>query len=236
MQMKRVAIGQSNYIPWRGYFALIAAVDEFVLLDNVQYTRRDWRNRNRIKTELGTKWLTIPVSSKGRFTARIDEMRVNDRRWTAAHWATLRHHYRRAACFDFFSEHLEALYHSTNEDRLTEINERFLRTICDWLEITTTISRAMDDESRGPTDRLVRVCRTVEASAYISGPSARAYIDAEQFGRAGITLRYADYSILPDYPQLFPPFRPDVSIVDLLLNTGPDAPRFVPPVDLLADS
>ncbi|MFF0308453.1 WbqC family protein [Streptosporangium sp. NPDC004379] len=221
--MKRVAIVQSNYIPWKGYFDLIAGVDEFILLDDVQYTDRDWRNRNRIKTATGPRWLSIPLRSgpRGRL---ISEMTVADPGWNAAHWRILAQSYRKAPCFDEFAPVLERLYLECGGDRLSEVNRHFLEGICSILGIGTELRRSADYRAVGTrTERLVDLCRKAGATQYVTGPAARAYLDEDLFRRAGIGVRWFDYSGYPEYPQLHPPFDHQVSVLDLILNTGPKA-------------
>jgi len=221
---KRVAIIQSNYIPWKGYFDLIAAVDEFVLYDDRQYTRRDWRNRNLIKGTRGLQWLTIPVAVKGRFRQRICETRVERVDWGKQHWEQLRHAYRRAPYFDPYRERLEGIYRSITTPWLSEINRMFLEDVCDILGITTPISWSMDYPSvEGKTANLANLCRALGATHYLSGPSARQYLEPEVFQEAGIVLEYADYGGYRDYPQLSSPFEHGVTILDLIFNTGPAA-------------
>jgi hypothetical protein len=227
MAAKRVAIVQSNYIPWKGYFDLIASVDEFVLYDDVQYTRRDWRNRNRIKTADGPRWLTIPVATRGRYDQRIDETEVSDPAWASRHWSAIKHSYARAPCFDAYGRVLEEVYLGTEERLLSRINERFLRAVCGLLGIDTRISRSDAHAASGRTERLVALCQRAGATEYVSGPAAREYLRGEQFTEAGIAVSYFDYSDYPEYPQLYPPFEHRVSIVDLLLHTGAEAPRFM---------
>jgi hypothetical protein len=225
---KRLAIVQSSYIPWKGYFDLINSVDEFVLFDDVQYTRRDWRNRNRIKTPTGLAWLSIPVSSKGNFEAPIKQIQVEDASWAGRHWRTIRSNYARAAHFRAYADVLEPLYLQSDELHLSAINRRFLSAICDVLGIRTKISWSWEYEILpGKTERLVSICRQAKADIYISGPSAAAYIDAQQFENAGIELVYFDYGGYPSYQQLFPPFEHSVSVLDLILNEGPEAPRYM---------
>jgi WbqC-like protein family len=225
---KRLAIVQSSYIPWKGYFDLINSVDEFVLFDDVQYTRRDWRNRNRIKTPTGLAWLSIPVSSKGNFEAPIKQIQVEDASWAGRHWRTIRSNYARAAHFRAYADVLEPLYLQCDELHLSAINRRFLSAICDVLGIRTKISWSWEYEILpGKTERLVSICRQAKADIYISGPSAAAYIDAQQFENAGIELVYFDYGGYPSYQQLFPPFEHSVSVLDLILNEGPEAPRYM---------
>ena len=225
---KRVAVTQSNYVPWKGYFDMVNLVDEFVVYDSVQYTRRDWRNRNRIKTPQGSRWLTIPVEAKGNYLQRIAETRVSDPHWARRHWRTVSHNYARAPFFDEHRVWLEELYLGCNDVLLSAINERFLRGICNLLGITTPIFRSPDAEPGGErTERLVQLCERASATEYVSGPAARSYLDEDRFARAGIAVTYLDYSGYPEYPQLFPPFEHEVSLLDLILNTGPDAPRYM---------
>jgi hypothetical protein len=223
---KRVAIVQSNYVPWRGYFDLMASVDEFVLYDDVQYTRRDWRNRNRIKTAAGTKWLTIPVQVKGQYTQAICETVVADDAWAAQHWTTLRQAYARADGFRDSAEFIEGLYATVPGPRLSAINHHFLAAIADRLEIETPLTWSMDYAAAGAkTDRLLDICIKAGASEYVSGPAAKAYLDEQRFAAAGIAVSWFEYGPYPDYFQVHPPFDPRVSVLDLLLCAGAQAPQ-----------
>lgn len=225
---KKVAIVQSNYIPWKGYFDLINMVDEFILLDDVQYTRRDWRNRNRIKSQSDPIWLTIPVNVRGKYYQKIKDTLISDREWNSKHWKSILYSYSKANFFKHYGSLFEDLYLCSNERYLSEVNYRFLTAICKLLGITTMISWSMDYcLVEGPTERLVDLCKQAGAAEYLSGPSARSYIDEEIFRAEGITLSYIDYSGYPEYPQLHPPFEHYVSIIDLILNTGPDAPKYM---------
>jgi hypothetical protein len=225
---KAVAIVQSSYIPWKGYFDLIQSVDEFVLYDDQQYTRRDWRNRNRIKTAQGTIWLTIPVNVKGRYHQRIDETTVSDPGWAGRHWHTLEQAYGRAPHFEELRNVFQRLYLECDEAFLSVINRRFLEAICDVLEIRTPLTSSRDYEAEGTkTERLVSLCRAAGATSYLSGPTARAYLDESLFEEAGIELRFMDYAGYPEYEQLYPPFEHAVSVLDLLAHTGSSAPSYL---------
>jgi WbqC-like protein family len=225
---KRVAVIQSNYVPWKGYFDIVNLVDEFVIYDSVQYTRRDWRNRNRIKTPQGLRWLTIPVEVKGNYLQRIAESRISDRGWARRHWRTLSHNYARAPFFHEYRPWLEELYLGCDDLLLSVVNERFIRAICELLGITTTISSSPVAEPGGDkSERLVEICKRAQATEYVSGPAARSYLDEQCFARAGIAVTYVDYSGYPEYPQLFPPFEHEVTVLDLILNTGPEARRYM---------
>lgn len=223
---KRVAIVQSNYVPWRGYFDLIASVDEFILLDDAQYTRRDWRNRNRIKTAQGARWLTIAVQVSGRYTQSIHDTLVAEPDWAQRHWDMLRQEYRRAPGFDELGPLVEELYATVPGPRLTDINRHFLERITAFLDVTTPITLSLDYEPQGAkTERLLDLCLKAGASEYISGPAARAYLDESRFEARGIGVTWFDYGPYDEYAQLHPPFDPNLSILDLLLCVGNEAPR-----------
>lgn len=225
---KTVAIVQSNYIPWRGYFDLMNLVDEFILFDDMQYTRRDWRNRNVIKSPAGLKWLTIPVEVKGRYLQSIKDTVISDREWNERHWKTLVHCYGKARHFEAYRERLEDLYLNATETHLSAVNHRFIKFVCELLRIETTITWSMDYRlSGGKTERLADLCEQAGANEYLSGPAARAYLDETEFTGRGIQVSYMDYSGYPEYGQLYPPFASNVSVLDLILNEGPDATRFM---------
>lgn len=219
--MKKVAIVQSNYVPWKGYFDIIAAVDEFVLYDDMQYTRRDWRNRNQIKTPQGVQWMTVPVQVSGRYHQKIRETRIDGSSWTSAHWKALVQNYRRAPCFAETARWLEPLYAQAGHTHLSELNRYFIEAICERLGIATTISNSWDYVlPQGRTERLAAICRQAGATEYVSGPSARDYVDERIFADLGIKLTWIDYSGYPSYPQLWGEFTHGVSVLDLLFNCG----------------
>lgn len=226
--MKKVAILQSNYIPWKGYFDMIAAVDEFILFDDMQYTRRDWRNRNQIKTPQGVKWLTIPVKVKGKYYQAIRETEIDGYQWTKDHWNVLSQNYRHAPCFCEIAAWLEPLYLAEPPVHLSQLNRRFIEAVCAYLEIKTTISNSWDYSlSEGKTERLAGLCAAAGGSEYISGPSAKDYIEEAVFAERGIKLTWFDYAGYPEYPQLCGDFTHGVSILDLLFNCGKDSHRYM---------
>lgn len=228
LQKKTVAIVQSCYLPWKGYFDMIGAVDEFILYDDMQYTRRDWRNRNLIKTPQGLLWLTVPVRVKGRYFQAIRETELEGDRWRADHWKTIQQNYRRAPFFEQTAQTLEPCFLEREYTHLSELNRTLTSTICGMLGIETTLKWSWDYElADGKTERLVDLCRQAHATTYISGPAARDYIDPALFEAAGIKLRYFDYGGYPEYPQLWGGFEHGVSIIDLLFNCGPDAVRYM---------
>jgi len=226
--LKKIAILQSNYIPWKGYFDLIAAVDEFILYDDMQYTRRDWRNRNQIKTPQGVKWLTVPVKVKGKYHQKIVETEIDGADWAAVHWRALAQNYSRSAHFEEIALWLKPLYLDQQYSHLSRLNRRFIEAICDYLGITTTISNSWDYTLLdGKTERLADLCAQAGGTEYISGPSATGYIEDTIFAERGIGLTWFDYSGYPEYPQLWGEFTHGVSILDLLFNCGKSAHRYM---------
>jgi hypothetical protein len=225
---KAIAVVQSNYIPWRGYFDLINSVDEFILYDDVQYTIRDWRNRNIIKTSSGPLWLTIPVEVKGKYFQKIKDTRISDPTWGRKHWASIVHSYSRAKHFPMHRELFEELYLRADDKLLSDINYRFIVAICRILGISTTISWSMDYNLIGDkTERLIHLCKQAGATDYLSGPSAKAYLNEDLFRNEGIAVSYMNYSCYREYTQLYPPFQSQVSIIDLIFNEGPDATSYM---------
>ncbi|MGH9204017.1 MAG: WbqC family protein [Vicinamibacterales bacterium] len=224
MAHKRVAIVQSSYIPWKGYFDLIRAADELILFDDVQFTKRDWRSRNRIKTKDGLHWLSIPVHSKGLYRQRIMDTTISDPSWSQRHWQTIRSAYGQTPYFDAYASCFESLYAQPVSDRLSDVNRSLIAAVCQALDISTRISWSSEYHPReGRNERLIDLCLAIGASEYVSGPSARGYIDEEAFAAAGVTVLYADYSGYPEYPQPYAPFEHTVSALDLVFCTGPRA-------------
>ncbi|MBX9778448.1 MAG: WbqC family protein [Xanthobacteraceae bacterium] len=225
--MKKVAVVQSNYIPWKGYFDLIAAVDEFIILDDVQYTRRDWRNRNVIKTPEGPKWLTIPVKSKGHYHQTIREVEIDGTSWGVVHQKALQLNYRRAAHFDEIAALLDPFLRNPHP-HLTELNCSIISAICGYLGIGTTISHSSGYRLTGEkSERLANLCFQAGATEYVSGPSAKTYLREQDFKERGIQVTWFDYDGYPEYPQLWGAFIHHVTILDLLFNCGKQAPLFM---------
>lgn len=226
--MKTIAISQSNYIPWKGYFDLIASVDEFVLFDAMQFTRRDWRNRNKIKTQHGTQWLSIPVDSKGKYHQAIDETRIQDGAWREKHWQSIRHAYGKTPGFREFARDIEHLFEGADQPLLSQVNRSFIEGLNALLGITTPLRDSREYPlAEGKTERLIAICRQAGATRYISGPAARDYIEPERFAAAGIELAYFDYSGYPEYPQPHGAFEHGVTILDLLFSVGSDFGKYL---------
>ena len=223
----RIAILQSNYLPWKGYFDIINSVDLFIFYDDVQYTKNDWRNRNKVKAAGGVNWLTIPCGSDE--NRLICDVAIKDARWQRDHWKTLQQNYSRTRYFSTYAPFFEDFYLGHTWNNLSELNQYLIRHIS--AEFLGSRTRFADSRAYGLTqrkgERVVELCRKVGAMAYLSGPAAKEYLSQEDFGDSGIKLEWMDYSGYPEYQQLYPPFVHGVSIVDLLFNEGPDAPRYM---------
>jgi hypothetical protein len=218
---KRILITQSNYIPWKGYFDSINQCDEMVIYDDMQYTKRDWRNRNKIKTPQGLKWLTIPVEVKGKYFQKINETLVSDPNWGESHLKQLEQNYKKAPFFDETMAQLEDYFLKNEEKRLTYINQILIEKINEILEIKTTILRSEDFElHEDKTQRLVDICVARKATEYLTGPAAKAYMDEEAFRSQGIEVIYADYNY-GQYEQLHGAFEHGVTVLDAIFSVGP---------------
>jgi hypothetical protein len=219
----KVAVLQSNYLPWRGYFDIIHDADVFVFYDDVQYTVNDWRNRNRIKTTNGPVWLTVPVGNQN--DRRICDVELRDTGWARKHWRTIEQSYRRAPHFAMFAGFFREIY-ARPWSSLSELNQMLVKTIAtEFLGIRTEFRDSREFQLDGRKgDRLLNLLAELGTTEYVSGPSARNYLDVAAFRDAGITVVWKDYGSYPEYPQLHGPFVPDVSIVDLLMCCGLRAP------------
>lgn len=222
----RVGIIQSSYIPWRGYFDFIASVDVFVFHDDIQYTKNDWRNRNRIKTPKGIEWLTVPVNYK-KTDQLICETSIDfSTLWHKKHLRKLEENYRKTshikAALDIFSSIQADSYKTINH-----LNIALIKRICNYLYIPTKLISSSDLSVSGTkTDRLINILEKLGASTYLSGPSADAYLNKKSFAEKCIRLEYKSYDYAP-YPQLWGNFQGEVTILDLIANCGPDAKNYL---------
>ena len=225
--MKKVAVIQSNYIPWKGYFDIIHDVDVFVFYDDLQFTKNDWRNRNKIKTPRGAEWITIPVGTDLR--RLICEVELRDSSWQQRHWDILLLNYKKAPHFRTYRGFLEDVLLGRTWSNLSELNHFLIRSIAhDFLGITAEFIDSREFKAQGQRqERLIDLLVKAGADSYVSGPAARDYIDPALFESAGIELVYKSYAGYPEYAQMHPPFDHGVSILDLLFNVGPRAPEFI---------
>jgi len=222
----RAAVLQSNYLPWRGYFDLIHDVDVFVFYDDVQYTVNDWRNRNCVKTANGVAWLTIPIGNQN--ARRICDVEIRDQSWRRKHWMTIEQSYARAPHFHRFEPFFRNVY-GRPWTSLSDLNQTLIRAIAgEFLGIETSFRDSREYELSGSKgERLLCLLRKLGADEYVSGPAAREYIDVDAFEGNGIRVRWKDYAGYPEYPQQHGPFANKLSIVDLLMCCGDQAPDYV---------
>ena len=225
--MKKIAILQSNYIPWKGYFDIINQVDEFIFYDDVQYTKNDWRNRNKIKSASGPIWLTIPVRQET-LSQKISETKISQDNWAEKHWKSISLNYSKAPFYSIYKDTLEKFFSEIKTPFLSEINRSAIELINSYLGINTILTSSVDYKLiEGKNERLIDLILQAGGTHYLSGPSAKDYIREDLFKEAGIEVSWMDYSGYPEYSQLFPPFVHAVSVLDLILNQGLEAKKFM---------
>jgi len=226
----KCVILQPSYIPWRGYFHQMQKADLFVFYDDVQYDSRGWRNRNRILTPNGSSWITIPID-RNRFKSHkslINEVYISwEKRWNEAHLRQIENYYSKAPFYSNYRDLLDEIY-SMRMEKLADFTIETTILLARELGIgDTRFIRSSEFNLEGSkTDRLLMLLKQVGATHYISGPSAKAYMDEEKFDEAGITFEYMNYDY-PEYPQLYSTFDPQVTTLDLLFMVGPDAGRYI---------
>lgn len=220
----RLAVLQSNYIPWKGYFDLMAMADLLVVYDSVQYTKNDWRNRNMLPSAAGPTWLTIAVTTSNRSGQRINEATISDLRWPRKHWSTIQQLLGKRPAFDRYRDQWCEMYAVAAEFHLLhDVNVHFLRVLAAQLGISTPIvdDREYELVEDSPTGRLVRLCELAGADRYVTGAAGLGYLERERFRDAGVALEVIDYGHYPAYPQASAEFQHGVSVLDLLANVGP---------------
>ncbi|MEA5122815.1 WbqC family protein [Xanthomonas floridensis] len=224
---KRVAVLQSSYIPWKGYFDIIHDVDTFIFYDDVQFTYQDWRSRNRIIANGMPLWLTVPTGSD--IKRLINEVKLPNPSWQRKHWSTLRHAYTKSPHFKQFAHVIEELYLGREWTSLSEMNQHLTRVIAQEILGINVEFRSSTEFllSGSKLERLVDLVRQSGATHYLSGPAARAYIDPAAFEAIGVALQYKDYSGYPEYRQQNENFEHAVSVLDLIFNVGESATEFI---------
>jgi len=225
--MKKVAVLQSNYIPWKGYFDLISQVDEFIFYDDVKYSYGDWRNRNKIKTPDGLLWLSVPVGKP--HNRLICDINLENESWQCAHWQTISQFYGKAPFFDEYRKFFEDFYLNEKHGNLSDMNIDLIKRICaEILGIKTSFKDSREFNLQGKKEeRLLELLSKAKADRYVSGPAAKDYIIEEHFEEKHIELEWMDYSGYPEYKQLFGEFEHGVSILDLIFNVGKDSAFYV---------
>jgi len=219
--MTTLVVLQPGYVPWLGFFDQLRRSDVFIYYDDVQFDKNGWRNRNRIKTVKGAHWLTVPVRHAGRMGQPICDVEVDPtQRWSQRHLRSIRESYARAAFLELYYEELaETLQREWR--LLVDLDIAIVALMCRWLALERPMLRSSElGVAGGKSDRLVGLCRHVGANRYLSGSSARDYLDTPLFAAAGIAVEWQDYAH-PVYPQLHGAFLPFLSTLDLLFNVGP---------------
>lgn len=220
---------QSNYIPWKGVFDLIHRVDVFVFYDDVQFTKKDWRSRNKIPTANGGVWLTVPILTKGKRDQLIcDAMIDTSVDWQKKHHKTLSLNYAKAPHIKEYEQLLFDFYLAEQWKNLAEMNVYMTKYICHLLGIEAEFHNAQDLHASGGKDgeKVLKICEMLGCDHFINGPASKGFMDEEKFKGAGVALEYMTYGY-PEYKQLYQPFDHYVSVLDLLFMTGNDAPHYI---------
>ena len=226
--MSKIIITQSNYIPWKGYFTTMRKATHIILYDDAQYTRRDWRNRNKIVTPSGPTWLSIPIDVKGKYLQKINEAKVKNNDWCLDHWNKIVQNYKNAPCFKEYSQYFEDLYLEkfTELDYLSDVNRVMLLRCIELLGIEIEVLDSREFSIRGgKTGKLINICKDLEANEYFTGPAAKGYMEEQMFPENGIKLTYYDLDGFPEYKQMWEGCDHHVSILDMFFNLGSDTAK-----------
>lgn len=225
---KTLLITQSNYIPWKGYFDLLRSSDVFVVFDEVQYTKRDWRNRNKLICKSGPKWLTIPVKTKKKYNQKISETEVLNDNWVIDHLNFMENNYRKANFFDEYYPIIKKIIIDSQDKYLSKINIRIIKNLLYLLDINVEIIHSSQfDLDEEKNDKLISICNQLNISNYITGPSALNYIDKKKFIDSNISLSIFEYKNYKQYKQLWDGFDHNVSIIDMFFNLGIKTKDFI---------
>lgn len=212
----KITVHQPDFLPWLGFFERWHKSDLYVMLDDVQFLRQGWHHRDKIKTQGGILWLTVPVIRKGRYSQRISEVETAPGPWRRKHLATIRAAYARAPFFDRVFPLLEQVY-ARNHTRLLDLNSDLLELTAGLLGITAPrVSASVNNLAEKGTARLVRLCELYGADVYLTGTGARDYLDETLFAASGIKVEWQDF-VHPEYPQIHGPFTPGLSVLDFLM-------------------
>jgi hypothetical protein len=224
--MNKIAILQSNYIPWKGVFDMINMADIFVFFDDVDFTKRDWRSRNKIKTANGDLWLTVPVKKPSKGT-KIYDIEIYNDGWQEKHFKTIKMAYKKSRYFNDYLPLLEDIYLNRTWKNLSQLNQFVTKLISELLGIKTQFINSKELETKGTKDdKLIEICKHLNAKSYISGPAAKDYIDIDKFKNENIDLEYIIYDY-PNYSQQHGTFNHFVSVLDVLFNCGKESNKYI---------
>lgn len=233
-----VAAHQINFLPWIGYFVKMNFADQFILAENLQFTKHGYSNRVKIKSVSGEQWLTIPVLTTGKGLQQLKEVKIdNTRNWKQKHWKSLLVNYKNAEYFSMYSETIHKAYHSQWK-YLIDFNLHFIEYICNELNIKTVKTRSSKiilDESSSATQQIINMVKFVKGDKYISGQSGKNYLKEKMFENNKIELKYFSFEH-PHYQQQFEQFIPNLSIIDLLFNEGPNAEQLLNNLNKITES
>jgi len=223
----RVSVLQSSYIPWKGYFDMIHDSDMFIFYDDVQFTKNDWRNRNKIQSPNGLIWLSVPVGSNIHRT--INEVEIVDCRWQEKHWKSIRQNYSRAPFFKKYSDWIDYVYMEKQWTNLSELNQFTMMYIAqEYLRIKTIFGKSVDYSLQGgKEERLLDLLDKVHCTTYVCGQASKHYLIESHFRDCGMDIEYQDVTKFPEYKQVYSPFDHTVSVLDLLFCTGEEAPEYI---------
>lgn len=223
MPSVKIGIHQPNFLPYGGFFRKVMFSDIFVILDNVQFSKNGYINRNRIKTPSGPLWLTVPVQTKGKSQQLINEVEISDNpNWRKKHLRTFEQYYKQTPFFNEVIELLEKCY-SLETNKLVDLNIRLIENIREFLNLSADLKLASNLQTEGSsTERLVEICEALSGDIYLHGASGDKYMEFTTFERKGIELRLCDYNN-PPYPQIGEGFEPNLSIIDMLFNIGKES-------------
>jgi hypothetical protein len=225
----KIAISQPGYLPWAGFFDLIDQVDQFVLLDDAQFVKQSWHQRNRIKSSTGLQWLTVPVIFRGRLGQSLSEVEIREPDFWQKHLRSVEVNYGRAQYFEnYFPRLREILEKHGPGKNLIDLNLALLEWLAGMLSVNTPMVRSSTLQAEGKrSEHLLSLCQRLGATDYLS-PRSSTYLldDLDMFAEAGITVWFQNYTH-PEYEQRFPPFVPQASVLDLLFNKGPESGKIM---------
>ena len=220
----KVAIHQPEHLPWLGFFHKMLMSDIFVLLDNVPYSKNDFQNRNRIRTR-GTKngwcWLTVPALTKDKFGQKINQVEINNASaWKKKCWKSISYSYNQSKYFQDYRDFFHDMYHEKNWLKLVDMNVHIIKNLVQFLDMDAELVLASELGVSGrSTELLLKISQQLSADVYISGTLGKDYLDEAEFYQQGIHVVYQDFQH-PEYPQVYEPFIPNMSVIDLLFNCG----------------
>lgn len=223
--MVKISIHQPGYFPWLGFFEKILLSDIFVLLDDVQYVKKQWHNRNKIRTEYGFKWISVPVQAK--FGEKINTVKIDySKNWIDEHENIINTSYSTSRFFKNYFPKLQSIF-SRNYSLLVDLNIEFIILMCNILEIKTKIIKSSElNISSSGSNRILDICKKLDANEYLSGMMGKDYLVLDNFNQNKIKIIFQNY-LHPTYRQNFEPFLPNMSIIDLVMNKGPDSKKII---------